>query len=91
METLNSILSALKGLETIKDQFFTHDLFKSAWNFGYAEGYYNLLKELLTSDRARDYITDENIRDIIMDLQNRIKEAQDSLLKALKEIEKREK
>lgn len=90
VETLNSILSAVKGLETIKEQFLKHDLFKSAWNFGYTEGFYNLLKGLLTSDRARDYITDENIRELIMDLQNRIKEAQDSMLKALKETEKRE-
>jgi hypothetical protein len=52
MESLNSILSALKGLETIKEQFFKHDLFKSACDFGYAEGHYNLLNPKTAIQKA---------------------------------------
>jgi hypothetical protein len=84
METLDSIQTVIKGLETIKEKFFEYDLFKSAWNLGYAEGFYNLLKDLLMSVHSHDYITDENIKRAIIDLQNKINEAQDSLSKALK-------
>jgi hypothetical protein len=88
IETLDSIQSVIKGLETIKEKFFEYDLFKSAWNLGYAEGFYNLFKDLLMSVHSHDYFADENIKAAIIDLQNKIKEAQDSLSKALKDTKK---
>jgi phosphoglycerol transferase MdoB-like AlkP superfamily enzyme len=88
METLNSIQATMTGLETLKKQFFEYDLFKSVWNLGYTEGFYNLLKGIFMSDNAHNYIADENIKDAIQDLQNKMKEAQDSLQKALKDTEK---
>ena len=84
-ETLNSVLTVIKGLETLKEQFFEHDLFKSAWDLGYTEGFYTLLKGFLMSDHADNYTEEENIKVAIIDLQNKMKEAQSSLLKALNE------
>ena len=90
-ETRDAIVATMKRLETIKAQFFEYDLFKSAWNLGYTEGFYTLLREILQTNRAKEYMADERVQGSLADLQTRMEEAQASWLQAFRDEEKEKK